>query len=378
MATSRPSFSLGIEEEYFLVDRDTRDVVAEPPASILAECQSLLHHHVVAEFLESQIEVSTGVCANVTEARADLAQLRETVSQVARAQGLAVVAASTQPFADWGAQRHTRLDWSDVLARDMQRVARRLLVCAMHVHVGIEDEDLRIILMNQVSSFLPYLLALSTSSPFWRGEDTGLLSYRLSVIDDLPRAGLPETFTDWNEYQRHIAILVRARLIDDPSRLWWDIRPSAFFPTLELRITDVCSRLDDAITVAALFRCMLAMLYRRHLEGRPWPTHKRMLLNENRWRAERYGLDEGFLDYDSGKILSLDAVLGSVIDELFQDAEELDCYAEIQRATEILRRGTSAHHQRRVRQAAIDDGATPEEAMQAVVDFLIEETRSGL
>jgi carboxylate-amine ligase len=378
MACRHPSFSLGIEEEYFLVDRDTRDVAAEPPASILGECRNLLHGHVVAEFLESQIEVSTGVCSSLAEARTDLAHLRQTVSRVARAHGLGVIAASTHPFADWGAQRHTRLDWSDALARDMQRVARRLLVCAMHVHVGIEDEDLRIILMEQVSTFLPFLLALSTSSPFWRGEDTGLMSYRLSVVDDLPRAGLPETFADWDDYQRHMAVLVRAGLIDDPSRLWWDVRPSAFFPTLELRITDVCSRLDDTITVAALFRCLLAMLYRRHLEDRPWPSYKRMLLTENRWRAERYGLNEGFLDYDSGAILKSDVVLGSVIDELRQDAEELGCLAEVERAAEVLQRGTSAHCQLQTHQAALNDGATSEDALRAVVDFLIDETCCGL
>ena len=374
MAISRPSFSLGIEEEYFLVDRDTRNVVAEPPASVLAESRRLLHDHVVAEFMESQIEVSTGVCTNLAEARADLAHLRRTVSQVARAHGLAVVASSTHPFADWGAQRRTHLDWSDALARNMQRVARRLLVCAMHVHVGIEDEDLRIALMNQVVPFLPYLLALSTSSPFWRGEDTGLMSYRLSVLDDLPRAGLPETFADWEDYQQHLGILVRANLIDDPSQLWWDVRPSAAFPTLELRITDVCSRLDDAITIAALFRCLLAMLYRRNLEGRPWPSYKRMLLTENRWRAERYGLDEGFLDCERGVLVDSATVLAHTIDELRPDAEALGSLAEVQRAGEILRRGTSTHRQRRVRQAAMDDGASPEDAMRAVVDFLIGET----
>jgi carboxylate-amine ligase len=229
-----------------------------------------------------------------------------------------------------------------------------------------------------VSTFLPFLLALSTSSPFWRGEDTGLMSYRLSVVDDLPRAGLPETFADWDDYQRHMAVLVRAGLIDDPSRLWWDVRPSAFFPTLELRITDVCSRLDDTITVAALFRCLLAMLYRRHLEDRPWPSYKRMLLTENRWRAERYGLNEGFLDYDSGAILKSDVVLGSVIDELRQDAEELGCLAEVERAAEVLQRGTSAHCQLQTHQAALNDGATSEDALRAVVDFLIDETCCGL
>jgi len=204
------------------------------------------------------------------------------------------------------------------------------------------------------------------------------MSYRLSVVEDLPRAGLPEIFADWEEYQRHMTVLIRAGLIDGPSRLWWDIRPSAVFPTLELRITDVCSRLDDAITVAALFRSLLAMLYRRHLEGRPWRTHKRMLLNENRWRAERYGMDEGFLDCDSGEILKFGAILGSVTDELLQDAEELGCVAEIQRAAEILRRGTSAHRQLQTHQAALNDGATSEEALRAVVDLLIEETYSGL
>jgi len=204
------------------------------------------------------------------------------------------------------------------------------------------------------------------------------MSYRLSVVNDLPCAGLPEIFADWEEYQRHMAVLIRAGLIDGPSRLWWDVRPSAIFPTLELRITDVCSRLDDAITVAALFRCLLAMLYRRHLEGRPWPSYKRMLLSENRWRAERYGPDKGFLDYDGSEILEFDAVLGSVIDELLQDAEELRCLAEVQRAAEILCRGTSAHRQLLTHQAALDDGATSEEALRAVVDFLIEETYSGL
>jgi len=204
------------------------------------------------------------------------------------------------------------------------------------------------------------------------------INSKLSVVDDLPLAGLPETFADWEDCQRHMAVLVRAGLIDDPGRLWWDVRPSAYFPTLELRITDVCSRLGDAITVAALFRCLLAMLYRRQLEGRPWPTHKRMLLIENRWRAERYGLDEGFLDCDRGAIVDSATVLARTMDELRPDAEALDCFDEIQRATKILRRGTSAHRQRRAHQAAINNGATPEEAMRAVVDFLIEETCSGL
>jgi carboxylate-amine ligase len=204
------------------------------------------------------------------------------------------------------------------------------------------------------------------------------INSKLSVVDDLPRAGLPETFADWEDCQRHMAVLVHAGLIDGPSRLWWGIRPSALFPTLELRITDVCSRLGDAITVAAIFRCLLAMLYRRHLEGRPWSSYKPMLLTENRWRAERYGPDEGFLDCDSGEILKFGAILGSVIDQLLQDAMELGSLAEVQRAAEILQRGTGADRQLQTYQAALIDGATSEEAPRAVVDFLIEETYSGL
>jgi carboxylate-amine ligase len=378
MAHSQPSFSIGIEEEYFVVDRVTRDVVAGPSNSILAECRELLQDHVVAEFLESQMEVSTGVCSSLAEARADLAHLRQTVSQVTESHGLAVIAASTHPFADWSTQRHTRLDWSDALARNMQRVARRLLVCGMHIHIGIEDDELRIILMNQIVHFLPYLLALSTSSPFWRGEDTGLKSYRLSVIDDLPRAGLPDTFANWKEYRQHIGVLVGAGLIRDETALWWDVRPSAPFPTLELRITDVCTRLDDAITLAALFRSLLAMLYRRHLKQGSCSPYKHMLIKENRWRAERYGFDEGFLDYDKGAVVAFADILDSLVSELRQDAETLQCLAEVEGAHEILQRGTSAHRQLQAYRAAIDGGATREEALWEVVDFLIEETCIGL
>ena len=227
MTRKEPPFTIGIEEEYLLVDRKTRDLAVNVPGALMVECQRLLEAQVSPEFLQSQIEVGTRVCAKVKEARQDLARMRQCVAEVAGEHGLAPIAASTHPFAAWDRQKHTDKERYNAIARDMQAVARRLVICGMHVHVGLDDDDLRIDLLGQVSYFLPHLLALSTSSPFWRGEETGLKSYRISVFDELPRSGLPEVFDSWGEYQRHIDILIRAGVIEDASKLWWDVRPSS-------------------------------------------------------------------------------------------------------------------------------------------------------
>lgn len=287
MAMAEPSFSLGIEEEYLLVDRVTRDLVREAPAELMAECERRLAGQVSPEFLQCQIEVGTRVCANLAEARADLAHLRVTLSELASAHGLAPIAASTHPFARWTEQRHTARERYEILAKDLQVVVRRMLISGMHVHVAIEDEDLRVDLFNQLAYFLPHLLVLSTSSPFWQGRDTGLKSYRLIVFDSLPRTGLPPQFSSFGDYQRTVGVLIAAGLIEDATKIWWDLRPSARFPTLELRICDVCTRLDDAITVAALFRCLARMLYRLRRDNQRWRSYERFLVNENRWRALR-------------------------------------------------------------------------------------------
>src|SRR4029079_385961 len=228
-----PSFSLGIEEEYLLVDRDTRDLVPDPPPTMLEECQQRLEGRVSPEFLRCQIEVGTRVCSSLAEARADLADLRATVAEVAGRHALAPIAAATHPFASWTAQKPTERERYLTLARDMQAPARRLIICGLHVHVGLEDPQRRIDLVGQVAYFLPHLLALSTSSPFWRGNDTGLKSYRIAVFNEMPRTGLPESFDSFAEYERHLAVLVKAGLIEDGTKLWWDCRPSARFPTLE-------------------------------------------------------------------------------------------------------------------------------------------------
>ncbi|MBT3358635.1 MAG: carboxylate-amine ligase [Rhodospirillales bacterium] len=378
MPSTDPRFTVGIEEEYLLVDRETRELVDDPPDAMIEACRSQLKDLVRPEFLRSQIEVGTRVCRTIGQARDDLAWLRKTVAEEAAKYGLAPIAASTHPFSEWQQQQHSDHERYHVLARDLQAVARRLLICGMHVHVGIDDDDLRIDLINQAGYFLPHLLALSTSSPFWRGVDTGLKSYRLSVFNELPRTGLPEQFDSFGEYQRHVNILTKAGLIKDASMLWWDIRASTKFPTIEMRITDVCTYLEDAIAIAALFTCIIRMLYRLRRDNRRWRIYAPMLINENRWRAQRYGLDEGLVDFGKGQIVPFEDLFEELIDMVREDGEALGCLEELRLNRTIAKRGTSAHRQLAAYYKVIDEGGEPKDALKAVVDGLIEDTLVGL
>ena len=372
-----PSFTIGIEEEYLLVDADTRDLIHAAPPTMLSECEALLEGQVAPEFLQCQIEVGTRVCSTVGEARSDLGRLRSTVASVARSHGLRLVAASTHPFAVWGEQRRTEKERYQTIEHDLQEVVRRLVICGMHVHVGIDDDDdddLRIDLMNQMSYVLPHLLALGTSSPFWKGHDTGLKSYRISVWDEMPRTGLPEYFESHGEFLRFLDVLTRAGMIEDGTKIWWDVRPSVRFPTLEMRISDICTRLEDTVCVAALYVSWLRMLYRLRMKNQRWRRYPRMLIAENRWRAQRYGIDQGLVDFGRGAVVDYSDLLEEMIELCAEDAEALGCAAEVQHARRIIARGTSAHWQVRTYRDAIAGGATEHEALQAVVDMLIEET----
>lgn len=380
---SDPAFTLGIEEEYLLVDKATRDLARDPPADLVAQTETELTKlgmpgQVSPEFLRAQIEVQTRVCTTVAEARAQLAVLRKTVAEVAGRHGLAPIAASTHPFAEWRGAGATDRERYRALERDLQGVGRRLVICGLHVHLGIEDEELRVDLMNQAGYFLPHLLALSTSSPFWRGEDTGLASYRIAIFNELPRTGLPDHFESWGEYQRQVNRLVRAGLIEDASKLWWDIRPSARFPTLEMRVTDMCTSLDHAVSIAALYRSLISMLWRLKKSNQRWRIYPHMLIEENRWRAQRYGTDEGLVDFGKGEIVPVAALVDELIELVRPDAERLACVAEVEAARAILREGTSAHRQRRAFDAAMAAGKTKRQALDAVVDELIAGTVAGL
>ncbi len=379
MTSKEPSFTIGIEEEYLLVDRETRELATDVPPDLVEECgKRVKEGQVTPEFLQSQIEVGTRVCATVKEAGEELGYLRRLVAEVAEEYGFAPIAVSTHPFADWEQQKHTDKERYNVLARDMQAVARRLLICGMHTHVGIDDDELRIDLMGQVSYFLPHLLALSTSSPFWRGEKTGLMSYRLSVFDELPRTGLPEAFDSYSEYQRHLGIMTSAGLIEDASKIWWDVRPSVRFPTLEMRIPDVCPRIEDGVCIAALYLCLLRMLYRLKRENQRWRRYSAMLVRENRWRAQRYGVTEGLVDFGKGEIVDYKGLLEEILQLIHVDALALDCVAEVEHARAILTRGTSAHRQIEVYDKAVAEGAERQEALKSVVDLLIEESMAGI
>jgi len=373
-----PGFTIGIEEEYLLVDRGTRDIVQSPPDAMLAACQDKAPGQIHPEFLRCQIEVGTPVCRTVQEARAELARLRGTVAGVADAHGLAPIAASTHPFAAWEPQKHTNRDRYNMLARDLGAPARRLMICGMHVHVGIEDDDLRIDLMNQIRYFLPHLLALSTSSPFWRGRDMERKSYRLSVWHELPRTGMPESFESYGEYLAHVNGLVRTGVIEDASKLWWDIRPSSRFPTLEMRITDVCTRLDDAVTIAAMYVCLMRMLWRLKLKNVTWRPYKNLFIGENRWRAQRYGFDDGLVDFGRGAIIPYPDLLEELLELVREDAEHFGCVAEVENARDILKRGSSAHRQVAIYREALEAGATGWEALAKVVDWLVDETVVGV
>lgn len=378
MSLEEPAFTIGIEEEYLLVDKTTGEIASDPPPEMMAECERRCEGQVSPEFMRSQIEVGTRVCNNVAEAREDLARLRSVIVEVADQFGLAPIAASSHPSAHWLTQKFTPRDRYEALASEMQAAARRMLISGMHVHVGIGDDEMRIDLMNQFSYFLPHLLALSCSSPFWEGENTGLRSYRLTVFDAMPRTGIPERFSSYGEYKRHVDVLINAKLIEDSSKIWWDMRPSEHYPTLETRVMDVCPRIDDAISLAALVVCILRMLYRLRLNNQRWRMYTPMLINENRWRAMRYGYEEGLVDLAKGEVVPFEQILQEILALVADDARALNCQREIARLPRILVEGNSAQRQIAVYESAVVDGADQTEAWRAIVQSLIAETQLAL
>lgn len=373
----RPSFTIGIEEEYLVVDRETRDLVRAPDPAFLKACEDRLGERVTPEYLQCQIEVGSRPHATVAEARADLAALRAAVAEVCDGFGYAPIAASTHPFAKWREQTHTRKPRYDELRSDLGATVRRLLICGCHMHICVEDEDLRIDLMNQAVYFLPHLLALSCSSPFWDGEDTGLASYRLTVFDALPRTGLPDVMSSYGEYDRLVRHLVAAGCIGDATKIWWDIRPSAKFPTVEQRITDVCALLDDVACIAALYQSLFAYLFRLRARNQRWRIYPATLIRENRWRAQRYGVSGEMVDHGRAEMAPFASLVEELIEMLGEDAEALGCHRELLHARRIADRGTSATRQRAVFGKVRAAGASPAEALISVVDGLIAEFAAG-
>jgi carboxylate-amine ligase len=372
---AEPSFSLGLEEEYLLVDLATRDLVSDPPPELLQRCIAETDGRVSPEFLRSQLEVKTSVCASVAAMRRELGSLRRKVCEISANYGIAPVAVSTHPFARAPHRPpHTDQERYAGIAREVQGGARRMLICGMHVHIGLEDDELRVDVMNQLSYFVPHLLALSCSSPFWEGEDMGMQSFRLMLLSSLPRTGLPERFDSYGEFRRHLDALVRNGLIEDTTKIWWDIRPSSRYPTLETRVFDCCTHLDDAVCLAALNLAVVRMLYRLRRENKSWRRYPRMLIAENRWRAMRFGSDGSLLDLARGELVPFNELVEELLSIVRDDASALGCLAEAEHARVILKRGTSAHQQQDVYQVARRQGATDSEALSAVVGWLARTT----
>ena len=365
---------MGIEEEYLLVERESGALITEQPSGILEKVADLHHGLVARELFSSQLEIGTGICTDFKHLRADIGLLRLAVTEAADDYGLAPIAASSHPFARLHQQRVTEGERYQALAETLAGVSRGLVISGLHVHVGIEDPDLRVDLMNQVSYFLPHLLALSTSSPFWEGRDTGLKSYRMAMFRALPRTGLPEKFDSWSEFRRHVDVLVQAGVIEDSTKVWWDIRPSERYPTLEMRVTDLPTRMEDTITVAALYVCLLRMLWRLKLENRRWRSYANFLVSENLWRAQRYGIGDRLIDFGKGELVPVPDLVEEMIELVRPDAEALDCVTEVEHARTICQRGTSADRQLAVYRAALEAGATDAEALHDVVQALIADT----
>lgn len=295
------TFTLGVEEEYLIVRPETRAAAANPSPHFFKACKAALGDRVTPEFLRCQIEIVTGVCQTVADVREQVAEMRGKLAQIANDHDLALMAASTHPFTPWTRQKPTKGERYIQLDADLQGAIRRMMICGMHVHIGLLDPNTRIDVMNQMRYFLPHMLALSTSSPFWEGKPMGMKSYRLSVFDGMPRTGIPEELGSYSDFERLVGVAVNAGVIEDASKIWWDIRPSVNFPTVEMRICDVCTRIDDGMTIAAIYQSLARHIVRLKKKNMKWRVYPAFLIEENRWLAQRFGVTGELVDLGRGE-----------------------------------------------------------------------------
>ena len=363
------SYRFGIEEEFFLADAVTRGTPGKRLKAFHADVRATLPD-VERELLQAQVEIASKPTTNFDDARSMLKGLRTGLKDIGRAHQVLLLAAGTHPIARWMRQTQTKKERYDTIVSEMQMLGRRDVVCGMHVHVEVPRPDERVDLMNRLLPYTPLLLALSASSPFWQGRATGLAAYRLSVWGEMPRTGLPNLFKDEAEYARYVAIMVQSGVIADASFLWWTLRPSARYPTLEMRVADSCTRLDDALAIAALYRCLVRCAVRRPELNRDLTGASRAVASENLWRAQRFGVHASFLDEASGSLVALQDHLGAVLALVEEDADALDCTAEVQSARRIMDAGTSADRQLATYNESRSAGKGPGEALAAVVDWI--------
>lgn len=366
----KPTFTLGIEEEYQTIDPETRDLRSHIQAELLEKGKMILQERVKAEMHQSVVEVGTGICKNIKEAKAEVKMLRRGIIGLAKENGLRVASVATHPFSDWRTQDIHPDARYKILVEDMQLVARANLIFGLHVHVGIEDRETAIHMMNHSRYFLPHLLALSTNSPFWLGMNTGLKSYRCKVFDKFPRTNIPDYFPSWGEYENFIKLLIKTNCIDNAKKIWWDIRPHPFFNTIEFRVCDIPMRADETIAIAALIQATVAKLYKLHASNQGFRLYRRALIMENKWRASRYGLDGKLIDF--GKQIEMPArdLIREYLEFVDDVVDELDSREELNYIYKMLDEGSGADRQLRVYQETGD--------LKKVVDYILEETEAGL
>lgn len=362
-------YTFGIEEEYFLVRRNGRRL-RHMPRAFFDACRHALGDRFGGEMLQTQVEVQTGVHGDATSAERELLELRRGVGSIAARHGLGILAAGTHPKALWRGQRSTDKPHYDRVMEELQMLGQRNLLCGLHVHVQPADPDARVPLMARLQPFLPLLLALSTSSPFWMSHDTGLMGYRQTAYQEIPRTGLPPLFADQQAYDRYVRRMTEAGAIRDASFLWWALRPSLAFPTLELRVTDACTDVQDALAIAQLFRCAVRLLDREPSVHAGLTAADQAVVAENLWRAQRYGFDAGLIDVERQHLVPTRDLLRDTVARLQEDIDALDCRPQIEHLFTILERGTSAHRQLECFRAQRALGASQADALQAVVDWL--------
>ncbi len=361
--------TIGIEEEYQIIEPGSRELRSYVQR-FLERGQTILPDQIRAEFLQSQIEAGTRICRNIHEARRELRRIRQSIWELARSEGLWVAAAGTHPFSSWARQEVSPFGRYPELARFLQDVGRRLLIFGMHIHIGIEDRELLIEVMNQLRYFLPHLLALSTSSPFWHNRDTGLKSYRSVVFESLPRTGIPQLFSSYADYRRYVEVLLQTGSLADSTHIWWDVRPSEKFPTLEIRIPDMCTRMEETLCLVALTQAIVAKLIHLRQANQSWRLYRKNLLSENKWRAVRYGIKGKLIDFGKREEVSFPRLVEEILMWLDDVLDELDVRREVEYTHTILTQGTSADRQLAVYRRTGD--------LHAVVDHVVEETQEGL
>ena len=367
----RPSFTLGIEEEYQTIDPVSRDLRSHIATEMLTQGKIRLEERVKAEMHQSVVEVGTRICKNIDEARDDLYDLRRQMIRLAQENNLILVAGATHPFADWRTQEIYPDPRYRQVVKDLQLVARSNLIFGLHVHVGIEDREASIRIMNAMRYFLPHIMALATNSPFWLGLNTGYKGYRAKVFENFPRTGIPDAFSSYSEFENYVNLLIKTNCIDDAKKIWWDIRPHPYFDTVEVRACDIPLRASESISIAALIQATAAYLYRLHERNQDFRHYARPLLMENKFRAVRYGLDGNLIDFGKQTEVPMRDLIPEYLDLIDPVVDELGSRSAINGIRDILETGTGADRQLKVFEATNGD-------LKAVVDYMAQETAAGL